>query len=188
MTMTTFLINRPHSWSLWRPPTHWRITIKGRLLSGARFFLHPSGASMVPPCCFTQARQKGRAPGLGIREGDRYVYTEHSHGQLKRLTRNPTGNCLKLKSVINDSRNPDPDSSAWEWPEVRFITFVIHGDQGPRMYVKDSGTGPANKNNSLNGRIFLLLTDLETLNYEIATFSSLVSKERLLLCNIMLTT
>lgn len=109
MTMTTFLINRPQPWSLWRPLTCWRITIKGRLLSGARFCPHPSGASMVPPCCLSQGRQKGRAPGLGIREGDRYVYTERSHGQLKRLTRNPTGNCLKLKSLINDSRNPDPD-------------------------------------------------------------------------------
>jgi hypothetical protein len=50
----------------------------------------------------TQARQKGWAAVLGIR-GDRYVYMEYCHGQLKRLTHHPAGNCYELKSVVNDS-------------------------------------------------------------------------------------
>lgn len=178
---------RPHSWSLWRTLTRWRITIKGCLLSGARFFSYPSGACMVPPCCFTQARQKGRTPGLGIREGDRYVYIQCGHGQLQRLTRNPTGNWLKLKSVMNDSRNPDLDWSAWEWPEVKFIIFVIHGVQVTRMYVKDSRTGPTNKNNYLNRDKFVTPEWLWNLELWDRYLSSLVSKERLLHWNINLT-
>jgi hypothetical protein len=66
---------------------------------GAADWLSPS------PQGLHQVRQKCRTAVLGIRARDRYVYVEHSHGQLKRLTHHSTGNCFELKSVANHSQN-----------------------------------------------------------------------------------
>lgn len=176
---------RPHSWSL---GGHWLI---GGLPLEEICSVAPGNATPQGPAWGLHAaspKSDRRAGHQGIREGDRYVYIWRSHGQMQRLTRNLSGNRLKMKSVINDSWKPHPDQSPQKWPEGRLLTLVILGVHVTRMYVKDSRTGLANNSNYLNRDEFL--TPRWSWNLELWDhhLSSLVSKERLIHLHIKLIT